>query len=251
MHRLMIDGAQGFRSQLDHILLIQEVLEEIPAKIGLQSIMPAFLLPYYNGVAPEDCGISAFVFLENGHCTIHTFSKKKAYFADISSRKAFDHDRFSALIRQAFPCDKTAIYYTTRDEKISQNMEYGITTDKDFGSHLLLEIDGYTGPETMDELFCLFDKLPCMIGMTPIMRPYILKDNSPSTGLSTNAITMIAESHISLHVLHDKRKAYFDLFSCKFFDENKMLSMILKYIKGDSVKKSLIARGREYKLCPA
>ena len=61
MYHVMIDGFRGFRSRFDDIKLVQESLEEIPAKLGLQPVMPGFMLPYYDGVVPEDCGVSSFV----------------------------------------------------------------------------------------------------------------------------------------------------------------------------------------------
>ena len=69
MLHFTIDGFRGFRSRFDDAHLIQEVLEDAPAQLGLKRAMPAFVLPYYNGVVPEDCGISAFVFLAGGHFT--------------------------------------------------------------------------------------------------------------------------------------------------------------------------------------
>lgn len=60
MQHFMIDGFRGYRSRFDDIKLVQEILEEFPAQLGLQPVMPSFLLPYYNGVVPEDCGVGAF-----------------------------------------------------------------------------------------------------------------------------------------------------------------------------------------------
>src|SRR5256886_7935447 len=86
MLHFTIDGFRGFRSRFDDAHLIQEVLEDAPAQLGLKRAMPAFVLPYYSGVVPEDCGISAFVFLAGGHFTLHTFSFREAYFADLVAR---------------------------------------------------------------------------------------------------------------------------------------------------------------------
>ncbi|MCX6561209.1 MAG: hypothetical protein NTZ26_11945 [Candidatus Aminicenantes bacterium] len=77
MYHFTLDAFRGFRSRLDDIHLVHEVLDEIPLRLGLKALMPPFVLPYYNGVIPEDCGISAFVFLAGGHFTIHTFSFRR------------------------------------------------------------------------------------------------------------------------------------------------------------------------------
>ena len=62
MLHFTLDGFGGHRSRYDDIRLIQELLEEVPARLGLQPVMPPMMLPYYNGVEPDDCGISGFVF---------------------------------------------------------------------------------------------------------------------------------------------------------------------------------------------
>ena len=45
------DGCfNGYRSRLDDLILVHEILEEIPLKLGVKPVMPPFILPYYNGV---------------------------------------------------------------------------------------------------------------------------------------------------------------------------------------------------------
>ncbi|MBP1766502.1 MAG: hypothetical protein H6P98_617, partial [Candidatus Aminicenantes bacterium] len=82
MYHFLYDAYNGYRSRLDDIMLVHEFLEEVPLKLGVKAVMPPFVLPYYNGVVPEDCGISAFVFLAGGHFTLHTFSYRGAFFVD-------------------------------------------------------------------------------------------------------------------------------------------------------------------------
>src|SRR5256884_3867446 len=107
MLHFTIDGFRGFRSRFDDAHLIQEVLEDAPAQLGLRRAMPAFVLPYYNGVVPEDCGISAFVFLAGGHFTLHTFSFRETYFADLVAPDDFDAAKLRALLEAVFPCEIT------------------------------------------------------------------------------------------------------------------------------------------------
>ena len=109
MLHFTIDGFRGFRSRFDDAHLIQEVLEDAPAQLGLKRAMPAFVLPYYNGVVPEDCGISAFVFLAGGHFTLHTFSFRETYFADLVAPDEFDPAKLRALLEAVFPCALTSV----------------------------------------------------------------------------------------------------------------------------------------------
>jgi S-adenosylmethionine/arginine decarboxylase-like enzyme len=243
MKHFMIDGFGGFRSRFDDIRLMQEVLEELPVRLGLQPAMPAFLLPYYNGVVPEDCGVSGFVFLAGGHLTVHTFSFREAYFADLLAPDGFDGARLERLLDDAFPCEKTVVSDSRRDDIPAADPN----PEADFGPHLIVEIEDYSGPSDMDGLFPLFDRLPGEIGMTPIMRPYLLQARLPHGEPVLSAMTMIAESHVSLHLLPRARRAYFDLFSCSFFDAAEVLPRLEEQLPGRWTRQVLIPRGREYR----
>jgi S-adenosylmethionine/arginine decarboxylase-like enzyme len=243
MKHFMIDGFGGFRSRFDDIRLVQEVLEELPVRLGLQPVMPAFLLPYYNGVVPEDCGVSGFVFLAGGHLTVHTFSFREAYFADILAPGAFDGAQLAGLLDDAFPCTHTEVSDSRRDDIPASTPDPGV----DFGPHLIVEIEDYRGPSDMDALFPVFDRLPGGVGMTPIMRPYLLQAELASGEPVLSAMTMIAESHVSLHLLPQARRAYFDLFSCSFFDAAAVLPRLRRQLPGQWVRDVLIPRGREYR----
>ena len=201
MYHFMMDGCRGFRSRFDHIQLIQEILEEVPEKLGLRPAMPAFLLPYYNSVVPEDCGVSAFVFLQGGHFTLHTFSFREAYFADLVAPSVFDYKRLRMLLEAAFPCETTTVNMVERTGGSSIHVEPDV--EADFGPHVFLDVEQYRGPRTMDALFELFDRLPSEIGMTPIMRPYVIRGTDPSGRSVLSAMAMIAESHVSVHVFRE------------------------------------------------
>jgi S-adenosylmethionine/arginine decarboxylase-like enzyme len=97
----------------------------------------------------------------------------------------------------------------------------------------------------MDDLFEVFDTMPFQIGMTPIIRPYIVK-NSFGDDKVTSILTMIAESHISLHYFEKSNRAYLDLFSCRFFDYNTVIPKLKEVFHSDVVNETLIARGSKY-----
>jgi hypothetical protein len=207
--------------------------------------MPPFVLPYYNGVVPEDCGISAFVFLAGGHFTLHTFSYRGAFFVDFLYPREFDRKRLHSLIDDAFPAEKkfeNCIDRTAGERLVRPAIDPG----KDFGPHFFLDIDEYAGPDTLDGVFAYLDQLPAQIGMTPIIRPYVVKSRDGSQEV-VSGLTMIAESHIALHVFKENRKACFDLFSCTFFDTAKVPRRIKKELKGRVIRETLISRGSKYK----
>jgi hypothetical protein len=109
-----------------------------------------------------------------------------------------------------------------------------------------LDIEDYAGPDTMDGIFSYLDGLPATIGMTPIIRPYVITNRIEGQEV-VSGMTMIAESHIGLHVFKKSRKAYFDLFSCTFFDTERVRQAINQKLKGRIVHEALISRGSKYK----
>ncbi|MCK4761181.1 MAG: S-adenosylmethionine decarboxylase [Candidatus Aminicenantes bacterium] len=245
MQHVMFDGFQGLRSRLDDIRLTYEILEELPVSLGLQPVMPPFILPYYNGVVPEDCGISSFVFLAGGHFTLHTFSLREAVFADILSPTPFAEEEFEKSMQLFFPCKNTE---TRAIQRFSSNTnKEKIDKKGDFGPHLFLDFGVFDGPWDFEELFSLFDRLPASIGMTPIMRPYLIKSRLFDGQPVISVITMIAESHISLHLFPGEKKAFFDLFSCSFFDVDYVIPILLEHFKGVLVNNTLSSRGKNYK----
>ena len=82
--------------------------------------------------------------------------------------------------------------------------------------------------------------------MTPIIRPYVIKNRIGGQEV-VSGMTMIAESHIGLHVFKKSRKAYFDLFSCTFFDSKSVRQAIGQELKGRIAHETLISRGSKYK----
>ncbi len=245
MNHFVMDAFKGYRSRLDDILLIHELLEEIPEKMGLQTVMPPFVLPYYNGVIPEDCGISAFVFLAGGHFTIHTFSFREAFFVDLVTPKPLDAKMLESRIKSAFPAEIVNTDCTERGHSRSSFKNIAIDPAVDFGPHVMLDFDQYTSPVTMDDLFTLFDTMPYKIGMTPIMRPYSAKGVYQGQQV-ISILTMIAESHISLHYFPGQGKAYFDIFSCRFFDYNDVIGKLKREFTGEVSNEVYIARGSKY-----
>lgn len=245
MYHFVMDAFNGYRSRLDDIMLVHEVLEEIPVKLGLKTVMAPYILPYYNGVVPEDCGISTFEFLKGGHFTIHTFSFREAYFVDLLSPEPFDATKLENMIKCAFPAETINCYTLKREEKNSYPKNIQISEDLDFGPHVFLDFEDYAGPTTIDALFDLFDEMPFKIGMTPIMRPYAIR-NMIGNERVTSILTMIAESHISLHYFEESKRAYLDLFSCRFFDYDEVIGKLKQLFSSNVVNETLISRGSKY-----
>jgi S-adenosylmethionine/arginine decarboxylase-like enzyme len=78
------------------------------------------------------------------------------------------------------------------------------------------------------------------------MRPYIVRNVTSDGRDVISAMTMIAESHISIHVFPGERKAYLDVFSCRFFDREKMVAELKSFFPGEVVNDALVPRGTAY-----
>lgn len=245
MIHVTLDCFQGFRTRFDDVKLIQEFLETLPESVGVAPAMPPFLLPYYNGVESEDCGVSAFLFLQGGHVMIHTFSFREVAFLDLFSCDQVDAAIVEETFRQTFPSRKLIVDQVPRQS--GERALLPVDPSVDFGPHLFMDLEEYRGPTTLDDLFEWMDGLPAEVGMTPIMRPYVLRQRTDAGRLFCSALTMIAESHVSLHVLPEERKAFFDLFSCSFFDPEPVVSRLHQHLPAGRVRTSLLARGRDYR----
>jgi len=248
MQHFMMDGFRGFRSRFDDMRLVHELLEEIPQKLGCTPAMPPMLLPYYNGVEPDDCGISAFVLLAGGHFTLHTFSFRECFFADFLYPEHFDTREARYLLESGLPVKSVNAHVVDRRRIEGDPFpKIPIDEDNDFGPHLCLDLDGYRGPTTFDALFDLFDGMPPRIGMTPIMRPYLLRGRDALGRPVLSALTMIAESHIALHVWPEDGRAFFDIFSCRFFDQSVVVPALRGMFPAERARQTLIARGSLYR----
>src|SRR5207302_11520325 len=96
-------------------------------------------------------------------------------------------------------------------------------------------------------LLQLFDRLPAEIGMPPIMRPHAIRDTTADGQPVLTALTKIPESQVSLHVFPREERAYFDIFSCRFFDRSFVVPRLLAQFPGGSVQEALVARGSRYR----
>lgn len=244
MKHLTLEGHGGHRSRYDDINLVFELLEEAPAALGLEQVMPPMVLPYYDGSAPDDCGISGFLFLPGGHITLHTFSFRECFFADILAPQDFDDDAARQLFSINLPAAELSVAALPRSER---HFAPSVDAGKDFGPHLSLEVQGYTGPRSMDDLFGLFDCLPEQIDMTPIMRPYVMRSKLPDGSMVTSAITMLAESHAAIHVFEGTNRAYVDVFSCTFFDIEGVVAALQERFTGDEHNVQLLVRGENFR----
>jgi len=118
-----------------------------------------------------------------------------------------------------------------------------------YGPHLMLDL-GNCDLRVLDDLdacFTLLNELPEQIGMTKITLPYVFRykgmipEDEGITG-----VTVIAESHISLHTYPQKGFAFADLFSCKPFDVERAKDYIIQFFRSKSPAVHVQHRGAAF-----
>lgn len=244
MKHLMLDCYGSIESKLDDVKYINNMLNHIAYEVGVITIAPPFLLPYYYGVDPDDMGVSCFLFLKGGHITIHTFPLRECYFVDMVYDGDYDCDKAYHLFKRLLPFEESRSKDQVSERKVGEFYSLPINAEEDFGPHIFARIKTNIVP-TMENVFEFLEDLIDKVDMTPIIRPYVIKDvMNDHTYLS--GMVMIAESHISFHYNYKTGIIYFDLFSCKMFDYS-IIDVLLKQEYGNLDSYVIIPRGTRHK----
>ena len=212
MKHITIDCYAAISNQLDDMKVINNVLTNLTYELDLDPICPPTIIPYYYGKVKEDIGISAFVLLDGGHVTIHTFPLRECYFVDVFSTGDFDEQGvYNFFLNELhFNEKKSNMICRNRSERIFEIGEYESSVD--FGPHVMSEIE-CTKPITMEEMFDFLEK-------------------------------MALDIHISLHYDYKENKIYADIFSCAPFDFTLVPEYFEKF--GKVVSNQLVSRGTKH-----
>lgn len=87
-----------------------------------------------------------------------------------------------------------------------------------------LHVESMKNPESVSRFLDLIATEACM---TKIGEPVVHKFPGDDSGVT--GFQMLGESHASAHTYPESKCLYFDLFSCKEFDEYKILHKCIKY----------------------
>ncbi|MFH1095551.1 MAG: adenosylmethionine decarboxylase [Candidatus Micrarchaeota archaeon] len=85
------------KKKLKDVGFVYNFLDEMPGLVGMTKIMPPYTFQY-NGVKPEDWGVSGIVLIAESHISIHTFPEKGFASVDIFSCKDFDTEAACDII---------------------------------------------------------------------------------------------------------------------------------------------------------
>ena len=198
-NHLFYDGYDLDNELLRNPDFVKELLEKINERV-FDNQGKIKLIPYFTGKIKRDGGVSGIILGDNFHFTCHTFAFKNTVFVDYfgdDSKKDIVED----LIHQRFN---------------TNNYDMGSKDIKGhFGKHIIFK----TEPIFLQDAIRTVKTLLKNINMTPIADLIINeKDNN-----NFDVVQLIAESHISFH-----RKGNImvvDVFSCKYFDVEKVLEL--------------------------
>jgi len=118
----MIDCYGCNKEKLSDMDMIFDTLDKFPEKIGMTKIMPPYVFKY-QGVVPEDYGISGVVLIAESHITIHTFPEKQDAFIDIFSCKDFDTAPATAFVIDLFEAANYDVQLSTRGMEFPHNIQ--------------------------------------------------------------------------------------------------------------------------------
>jgi hypothetical protein len=162
------------------------------------------------------------------------------------SHQAFSEQSLLALIESGLPCEHLRGKMLRLDENGKTLPSYSARDD--FGPHLYVDIREYSGPARFGDFFDILDSLPEKLGMTPIMRPYVVRTPFPGGEYVISGMTMIAESHLSLHFLSNARQLYVDLFSCRPFNYDFIFGQLREIFPGRTLRWGFLGRGKDHRL---
>lgn len=110
---LMLDLTRCNADKLKDRNLVFDILNDLPEKIGMTKITQPYVFPY-EGLVPEDKGITGTVIIAESHISIHTFQEKDYCFVDVFSCKNFDVDFAASYLIDAFESKKYEKYVVQR-----------------------------------------------------------------------------------------------------------------------------------------
>ncbi len=119
---LMIDGYGCDRPRLEDMGLIYSFLDEYPTEMDMTKIMPPYVFRY-NGVVPEDWGVSGFVLIAESHISVHTFPEKQYLSLDMFSCKPFDTDQAVEYVKNYFDMQKCEVKVLDRGQEFPNTIK--------------------------------------------------------------------------------------------------------------------------------
>ena len=122
---LMLDLYKCDRQRLLDVNLAHKVLNELPDIMGMNKIMPPYVVPYSGSKNPASFdrgGISGIVIIAESHISLHSFAEQEYINVDIFSCKQFDPEVAIAYLVEAFGAKKIERNLIMRGKEFPKKM---------------------------------------------------------------------------------------------------------------------------------
>lgn len=119
---LMLDCSGCNLEKISNLEYVFKFLNELPEKIGMTKITQPYVFPY-EGLIPEDKGITGTVIIAESHITFHSFTDKDYFFFDVFSCKHFDVDQVARLVTEAFEVTQVNRHDALRGKDFPRSLE--------------------------------------------------------------------------------------------------------------------------------
>ena len=119
----------------------------------------------------------------------------------------------------------------------------------EFGQHLTIDASSCDGEKLTDQsyIYDILDSLPAKLNMHKMSLPHVVKWLDPGAKVpGISGFVMIAESHISVHTFPEKDYVFIDVFSCKSFDVEMALKLLVRAFGAKKYTKNVVMRGEDF-----
>jgi len=104
------------------VALIFNVLEELPARLGMTPIATPSVFKYTGRVA-EDAGVTGVVLVEDAHISVHTFPERGRAVIDLFSCRDFNAELARELLLGAFAARDHELTMINRSPEVAVAVE--------------------------------------------------------------------------------------------------------------------------------
>lgn len=121
-----------------------------------------------------------------------------------------------------------------------------------YGPHLTIDAYGCSKERLadLDLVYDFLDRLPGIIGMEKITKPYVFKHKAaPDPDWGITGVVIIATSHCSFHSYPQLGVVFVDVFSCRNFDTAKARDFFEDTFKAQKMDVHEVKRGIYFHEC--
>ena len=120
---------------------------------------------------------------------------------------------------------------------------------REFGQHLTIDASRCNNRKLTNQswIYDILNNLPAKLNMHKMTLPHVVKWLDPGATIEgISGFVMIAESHISVHTFPEKDFVFIDVFSCKSFDAEKAVKLLVNAFGAKKYTKEIVMRGEDF-----